>query len=43
MGKCFRQHRSVESPKFLKLIDERVEPGLEVHLITDNYSTARSN
>jgi transposase len=42
IGKCFRRHRAREFLKFLKLIDDTVEPQLEVHLILDNYSTHKT-
>jgi len=42
IGKCFRQHRASEFLKFLKLIDERVELELDVHVIADNYATHKT-
>lgn len=42
IGKCFRRHRTTEFVKFLKLIDEAVDPALDVHLILDNYSTHKA-
>lgn len=39
IGTCLKRHRHQEFIKFLKLIDEAVEKGLEVHCIVDNYST----
>jgi transposase len=42
IGKCFRRHRAQEFLKFLKLIKQSVEPGLDVHLIMDNYATHKT-
>lgn len=39
IGKCYRQHRSDEFLKFLKLIDREVPKELDVHLVLDNLST----
>ena len=39
IGTCLKRHRHQEFIKFLKLIDEAVEKGLEIHCIVDNYST----
>ncbi len=36
---CMPRHRHQEWIKFLTLIDREVPPGLEVHLICDNYAT----
>jgi transposase len=38
-GECHRRHRAIEFRKFLDKIDQAVPPGLEVHLILDNYGT----
>jgi len=42
IGRCFRRHRSVEFRKFLDVIDQRVPPELDVHLILDNYGTHKT-
>ncbi len=42
IGRCFRRHRSREFRKFLDVIDERVPPELDVHLIVDNYGTHKT-
>src|SRR5580658_1799774 len=42
MGKCFGRHRSTEFRQFLDHIDRQVPPGLEVHLILDNYATHKT-
>jgi len=42
IGRCFRRHRAKEFVQFLQLIEERVAPGLDVHLIMDNYSTHKA-
>ena len=36
---CMKRHRHQEWIKFLKLIDERTPPELDLHLIVDNYAT----
>jgi transposase len=44
IGKCYRRHRQQEFLKFLGEIDSRVErgPGVEIHLILDNYGTHKT-
>lgn len=42
MGQVRRRHRSTEYRKFLDLIDARVPPDLDVHLIVDNYQTHKT-
>jgi transposase len=44
IGKCFKRHRSQEFLKFLKEIDAQVvrEPGVQIHLIMDNYGTHKT-
>ncbi|MHB1855787.1 MAG: IS630 family transposase [Acidimicrobiales bacterium] len=37
--KCMPRHRHGEFLKFLRLIDRSIDPGLDVHLIVDNYGT----
>jgi transposase len=39
IGTCMQRHRHQEWIKFLKLIDARTPPDMELHLIVDNYST----
>lgn len=39
IGKCFKRHRAREFRKFLDEIRKNVPPGLDVHVIVDNYST----
>jgi len=39
IGTCMQRHRHQEWIKFLKLIDEKTSPELELHLIVDNYAT----
>jgi transposase len=41
IGKCYRRHRQQEFLKFLNEIDAQLtrEPGVEIHLILDNYGT----
>lgn len=42
VGRCYRQHRTVEFRKFLDLIDKQVPKHLDVHLILDNYGTHKT-
>lgn len=42
IGQCHKRHRSVEFRKFLNTIDKAVPPGLDVHLILDNYGTHKT-
>lgn len=39
IGTCMDRHRHQEWIKFLKLIDLKTSPALDLHLIVDNYST----
>ena len=39
IGTCMDRHRHQEWIKFLKLIDLKTSPALDLHLIADNYST----
>jgi transposase len=36
---CMDKHRHQEWIKFLKLVDKDTPPGLDIHLIVDNYAT----
>src|SRR5262245_16095590 len=44
IGRCLRRHRHQEFLKFLNEIDANVpkEPGVEIHLVMDNYGTHKS-
>ena len=44
LGKCYRRHRHQEFLKFLNEVDARLpkEPGVEVHIILDNYGTHKT-
>jgi transposase len=44
IGKCYRRHRQQEFLKFLNEIDAQIErePGVEIHLILDNYGTHKT-
>jgi transposase len=44
IGKCYRRHRQQEFVKFLNEIDAGLprEPGVEIHLILDNYGTHKA-
>ena len=39
IGSCFDRHRHEEFLKFLRRVDRQTPPGLDLHLIVDNYST----
>ena len=41
IGHCHKRHRHQEFLNFLELLDQRVppQPGVEIHLIMDNYAT----
>ncbi len=46
IGECHRQHRQQEFIRFLNSVDEVVretsEPGVEVHIVMDNYATHKT-
>jgi transposase len=44
IGECYRRHRQQEFVKFLNEIDAGLprEPGVEIHLIPDNYGTHKA-
>jgi transposase len=42
IGSCLPRHRGKEFIKFLNQLEKEVPPGLDVHLILDNYSTRKS-
>jgi transposase len=44
IGKCYRRHRGREFLKFLNEIDAQIlrEPGVEIHLVLDNYATHKT-
>ncbi len=44
IGKCYRRHRQQEFLKFLNETDAQIErePGVEIHLILDNYGTHKT-
>ncbi len=37
-----RKHRHQEFVRFLQTIDERIPPGIDVHLVLDNYATHKT-
>ena len=39
IGECMARHRHQEFLKFLRKIDRQTPPGLDLHLIIDNYAT----
>ena len=42
LGECHQRHRSREFRDFLSTIEASVPPGLDVHLILDNYATHKT-
>lgn len=44
IGTCHRRHRHQEFLRFLKEVDSKLpkEPGVEVHLVMDNYATHKT-
>ncbi len=42
IGEMHQRHRTLEFRKFLQTIDDRVPPGLDLHLIIDNYATHKT-
>ena len=42
VGECMPRHRHREFLRFLKAIDERTLPNLDLHLIVDNYATHKT-
>lgn len=42
IGSCLPRHRGREFVRFLRQLEKEVPPGLDVHLILDNYSTHKS-
>ena len=42
IGHCMPRHRHREFLRFLKLIDQRTLPYLDLHLIVDNYATHKT-
>lgn len=44
IGRCYRQHRHQEFLQFLEKIDQTIpeEPGVDIHLVMDNYSTHKT-
>jgi len=39
ISSCYRRHRQQEFLRFLNEVDENLPPGLDVHLVMDNYGT----
>ena len=39
ISQCMKRHRHVEWLKFLKHLNEQVDPEKEIHLVCDNYAT----
>ena len=39
IGECFSRHRHEEFLKFLRQVDRQTPPGLDLHLVIDNYAT----
>src|SRR5207342_2005248 len=42
IGECMPRHRHREFFRFLKTIDQRTLPNLDLHLIVDNYATHKT-
>ncbi len=42
IGRCQPRHRAIEFRKFLDQIDAAVPPGLDVHMVLDNYGTHKT-
>ena len=42
IGQCYRRHRHQEFLKFLDVIDSKIPPEGEVHLVLDNYGTHKT-
>jgi len=42
IGKCYKRHRAAEFLDFLKQIDARLPPDLDIHIIMDNYATHKT-
>jgi transposase len=42
IGKCYKRHRATEFLDFLKQIDARVPPDLDIHIVMDNYATHKT-
>jgi hypothetical protein len=42
IGTCMSRHRHREFLRFLKLIDQKTLPALDLHLIVDNYATHKT-
>ena len=39
IGRCAKRHRHQEFLSFLRLLDRETPPGLDLHLVLDNYAT----
>jgi transposase len=42
IGQCYPRHRAAEFRRFLDQIEAQVPPGLDVHLVMDNYATHKT-
>ncbi len=42
IGEMHRRHRATEFKAFLATIDDKITPGLDVHVVCDNYGTHKS-
>ena len=42
IGQCLKRHRRQEFMRFLNRIDRQTLPGLDIHLIVDNYATHKT-
>jgi transposase len=42
MKQCRRQHRHQEFIQFLRLVEDRVPSGVDIHMVLDNYATHKT-
>jgi len=42
IGQCYQRHRHQEFLKFMDLVDSKLPPGTDVHLVLDNYGTHKT-
>ncbi|MCY4188023.1 MAG: transposase [Bryobacterales bacterium] len=42
IGKCYRRQRAEDFKRFLTLLDKRMPPDFDIHLVLDNYGTHKT-
>jgi transposase len=42
IGKCYARHRAAEFRRFLDEVEAQLPPGLDIHLVMDNYATHKA-